>query len=132
MRRAITCVYCEPKSRRRIFECAEGLDIGALLAQGRAAARFHVRIVRAIDVRSELTLAPDAAPQTLLQLFGGRSLIGAADDAERAGRKEGGQQQFHPGRVRAGISIARKSPSKTADKSAKRVIGALKGCRAGD
>ena len=30
MRRAMTWVYCEPKSRMRIFECADGVDISTI------------------------------------------------------------------------------------------------------
>ena len=60
MRRAMTCVYCEPKSRMRIFECADGAEVFTLRMSLRHAVLCRGIAGRPLD-RTERSLAGDAA-----------------------------------------------------------------------
>src|SRR5919106_5903438 len=45
MRRAMTCVYCEPKSRIRIFECADGATVFTALRMSLGHAMLTCRVI---------------------------------------------------------------------------------------
>jgi hypothetical protein len=97
MRRAMTCVYCEPKSRMRIFECAEGVDISTLFSrQRRRLARANVGIARSIDLRRHLPLAADAAGELRLHFLAGGTFVRATAAAEEQRDGRQGEEMFHP------------------------------------
>ena len=67
MRRAITCVYCEPKSRMRILECFGGAAVFTLRMSLRHA-MFTGGIARLALLRSDCALTRDAASKLVLHL----------------------------------------------------------------
>jgi len=68
MRRAMTCVYCEPKSRMRIFECADVATVFTLRMSLRHAV-FVRRIARFALFGADLSLAGNTAFQLRLHFL---------------------------------------------------------------
>src|SRR5215210_7962555 len=114
MRPAITCVYCEPKSRMRIFECAEGVAMMCLPAARRNAPSFprlHIRVACPIHVRGDLPFAARAPRQLLLHLLARRPFVRATRQrAPRAGDANGGSESLHRPRLEARETNARFVP----------------------
>src|SRR5215213_10782202 len=114
MRRAITCVYCEPKSRMRIFECAEDVAMMCLPAAGRNAPSFpwlYIRVARPIHVRGDLPFAAHAPRQLLLHLLAGRPFVRTTrQPAPRPGEANGGSESLHRPRLEARETNARFVP----------------------
>jgi hypothetical protein len=77
-------------------------------ADSAAFTRPNVWIIRAIDIRRELTFATEPASDLLLQLLTGRSFVRAGAEAEGAGETKGSEESSHPLRLKGGICIARK------------------------
>ena len=106
----MTCVYCEPKSRMRILECADGVDMCALKVarRGRASARAHVRVTGAVDIRLHLPFASYSAAELFLELFAGGPFARATPKRERGRESERGKESYHPATVELRGFIARK------------------------
>src|SRR6187549_2095952 len=99
MRRAMTWVYCEPKSRMRIFECAGGAAVFTKSVRT-CCWRFHVRIVRAIH-RSECSFSSNATLKFLPRFLDGRLLdrISAGAQQDRARDAKEGREGFQALRI---------------------------------
>ena len=96
MRRAMTCVYCEPKSRIRIFECANGATVFTALRMSLRHAVLAGRIFgRPLD-RAERSL-PGYAALKLPLYFLRAALFQRISAAARAhpGKDEQNRHAFH-------------------------------------
>src|ERR1700738_1434586 len=105
MRRAITCVYCEPKSRMRIFECVRAI-VFTLLRMSLRHAVFGRWIAGLALLRADCALAGNAALKLRLHFFSAAVFqwIAASAHDQPAGESHQDRQAFH-------LSILESKPS---------------------
>src|SRR4029434_862318 len=96
IRRAMTCVYCEPKSRMRIFEC---VDLSAIFSALRMSLGYTVlcsRVARRSLQRAECSLAGHSSFKLPLNFLRCALLqwVGAATQSQACDRQQD-RHAFH-------------------------------------